>query len=288
MEALSRQLPIRDLSYHLLEWRPPAGTAASGLCVLLVHGFADAAGSWADVAPQLAARGHRVVAPDLRGFGQTGWVGAGGYYHFADYVGDLDALIELLGADRLALVGHSMGGVVTTLYAGARTARVERLAVLEGLGPPNFELRHAPDRMSRWLDDMRGGGRGQHKPMTTDEALRRLVIQHPGVGREVLARRLDYLAMPTGDGRLQWRFDPMHRTTSPTPFQTASFVSFASRVTCPVLLVSGGPEGFHPPDESERAAAFQQRTAREIEDAGHMMHWTRPAELGALLVDFLG
>jgi pimeloyl-ACP methyl ester carboxylesterase len=53
-----------------------------------------------------------------------------------------------------------------------------------------------------------------------------------------------------------------------------------------VLFVSGGPLGFHPPDEEERLSAFARLERREIESAGHMMHWTRPDEVARLLSSF--
>src|SRR5690242_21631642 len=89
--------------------------APSGLTVLLLHGYMDAGGTWDLVAPALAAAGHDVVAPDLRGFGRSDAVGPGGYYHFPDYVADVEALVRELAPERLAVVGHSMGGTVASL-----------------------------------------------------------------------------------------------------------------------------------------------------------------------------
>jgi hypothetical protein len=60
------------------------------------------------------------------------------------------------------------------------------------------------------------------------------------------------------------------------------FAEFSKLVTCPVLFVSGGPTGYSVPDEAERLAAFRDLEKVTLADAGHMMHWTRPAELAAL------
>jgi pimeloyl-ACP methyl ester carboxylesterase len=84
-----------------------------------------------------------------------------------------------------------------------------------------------------------------------------------------------------------WRSDPLHRTTSPQPYFAKLFVEFAKLVTCPVLFVSGGPQGWHPPDEAERLQGFRQLQQTTLEGAGHMMHWTRPNELAAALLSFL-
>jgi pimeloyl-ACP methyl ester carboxylesterase len=71
------------------------------------------------------------------------------------------------------------------------------------------------------------------------------------------------------------------------PFFAESWMAFASRVTCPVLFVSGGPWGWHPPDEEARLKSFSVLERAEIPDAGHMMHWTEPATLARLLARFL-
>jgi len=56
---------------------------------VLVHGFLDLGYTWHEVAATLATRAH-VIAPDLRGHGDSDWLGAGGYYHFFDYIPELD------------------------------------------------------------------------------------------------------------------------------------------------------------------------------------------------------
>lgn len=289
----SQRIALRGLTLRLLTWHPPpGGPPPEALRVLLVHGFADCAGSWSLVAPHLARAGFVVVAPDLRGYGQSDWVGAGGYYHFPDYAGDLDALVEHLAPERLALVGHSMGGVVSTLYAGARPERVEKLALLEGVGGPSTPVALAPERFGRWLSDMRHeGGRRAPKPMAGRAmVLDRLMRQHREVDRAVLEGLVEHLARPEGDdpaGPWVWRFDPLHRTTSPIAWAPDVFAEFARRVRCPVLEVGGGPTGYHPEDEAARLAGFRQLKRHELAGAGHMMHWTRPAELSKLIVDFL-
>ncbi len=281
MPQTSRALTVSGLDLHTITWEPEG--KPSGLTALLVHGFADAAATWDLVAPALARRGHRVLAYDQRGFGRSSWIGPGGYYHFFDYVSDLDAVVRALAPSRLALVGHSMGGTVCALWAGARPSLVHRLALLEGLGPPDSDPRFAPDRATRWLDDLVGvsAGRGY---ATLDEARDRLAVQHAGLEPSLLASRVEHLVVER-DGRFHWRMDPLHRTMSPVPFYAGAFRAFLGRVTCPTLLLSGGVDGFHPADEAERASALPSARARDLPGAGHMMHWTRPDEVARALLD---
>jgi pimeloyl-ACP methyl ester carboxylesterase len=282
---LGHHVPANGLTHHVLEWpaAAPVGTA------LLLHGFMDAAGTWDLVAPSLAEAGLRVLAPDLRGFGEGARIPAGGYYHFPDYVFDVADLVDALvpAGSPLVVVGHSMGGTVAALFAGSFPSRVTGLVVAEGAGPPDGEHGHAPERMARWIAETRSvKARGERTMPSREDALRRLVVNHPRVPVDVLRTRLDALARDLPDGRVVWRADPLHATRSPVTFFAASFKEFARRVTCPVLFVSGGSLGWHPPDEDDRVASFATVERAELADAGHMMHWTRPAELAQLLIRF--
>lgn len=256
--------------------------------MFLVHGYMDAAGTWDGVAPALAAKGHRVFAPDMRGFGSGARAPQGSYYHFADYVADLADLVEALAPGvPIALVGHSMGGTISTLFSGTFPERVERLALLEGLGPPDYPFDSGPYRMRAWIDQMRAlRNKSFTRPMTREEARKRLAANHPHVPADVLETRLPELVRDV-EGGVAWHADPLHRTTSPVPFFAKLWAEFAKRVGCPVMFVSGGDRGWHPEDEAERLAAFSSCRRETVDDAGHMMHWTRPAEVAALLVSFL-
>ncbi len=286
----SRHFLANGLEHHVLEWAP-ADAEVQAATVLLVHGYMDAAATWDMVAPALAARGLRVLAPDLRGFGDGPRAPAGGYYHFTDYVPDVADIVDQFvpPGSPLFVVGHSMGGTVSTMYSGAYPERVARLAILEGAGPPDGSHDAAPDRLRQWIEQVRTlRARDTPSMASRDEALRRLAGNHPRVAEDVLRRRLEALARPLPGGRLAWKADPLHGTRSPTPFFAASWMAFARRVTCPVLFVSGGPRGWHPPDEDARVASFAAVERVEIPDAGHMMHWTEPAKLTRMLLRFFG
>lgn len=264
------------------------GAAPSGLSVLLLHGYMDAAATWDRVAVALARAGHDVVTPDLRGFGESDRIGAGGYYHFPDYVADVAGLVDALAPARLAIVGHSMGGTIASLFTGTFPDRVERLALLEGFGPMAMDASLGVDRMRAWLRDMKRVARADRPLSSLAEAVERLRVNHARVRVDVLEEMATKLTRRDAEGRLVWAFDPVHRTTSPSLFQTDVFRAFLAQIGCPVLCVSGGPLGWHPPDEEERIAALRDARRVELRDAGHMMHWTMPDELARCLVAFLG
>src|SRR5213592_2683084 len=120
-----RRVSVGDVSYHLM-------LGGSGPPVLLLHGFPQTHYCWRKVAPQLAGT-HPVVAPDLRGYGNTvappgGPRGEG--YSKREMAGELVALMEHLGFERFAVVGHDRGARVAYRMALDHPGRVQRLAVL--------------------------------------------------------------------------------------------------------------------------------------------------------------
>ena len=271
------------LELNVLEW---SSSGARGACVLL-HGFQDVAYSWDLVAPALASLGYRVLAPDLRGFGESGRVHESGYYYFPDYVFDLTEMVDAMAPNEaIALVGHSMGGNVATMFAGLYPERVQKLALLEGVGPPAFGEDMVIDREKMWIDGVRKARAKAEKPMTLADVIRRLGIGHPGVREEVLRNRATQLSRRIGEDQYVWAFDPLHRTRSPIPFSLERWRAHAQRITAETLCVGGGNTGFHPEDEAERIATFPHARAIEIDDAGHMMHWTRPEAVARVLCEF--
>ncbi|XXT15169.1 alpha/beta hydrolase [Sorangium sp. So ce429] len=264
------------------------GARPTGLTLLLLHGFLDAGSTWDLVAEPLARAGHDVVAPDLRGFGRSARVGEGSYYYFPDYIADVAALVDALDPARLGVVGHSMGGAVAVYYAGACPGRVERLALLEGVGPPANAPELAVTRMETWLREMKRIDRTPRRLSSMQDAIARLVANHARVPREVLVTRAPLLTREEPDGGLAWAYDPVHRTTSPMMFHAEAFNAFLERIACPTLVVSGGPHGWHPPDEAERVARLARAEHVELPQAGHMMHWSAPSELAERLREFFG
>ncbi len=209
------QLPT-GLAYHVLEW----GRADAEHTVLLLHGFLDHAWSWeAVVDAGLGAGGLRLVAPDLRGHGDSDWVGAGGYYHFVDYLADVHELIGLTTTGTLSIVGHSMGGSVAAYYAGAYPDRVHKLALLEGLGPPE-STGTMPERVNTWLAAWKSAReRAPRSYASVEEAAERLMAHDPLLARPLALRLAEQGTAPALGGRLRFKHDPLHATPGPYGFQ---------------------------------------------------------------------
>lgn len=253
---------------------------------MLVHGFLDLGFGWHQVADRLAKHAH-VIAPDLRGHGDSDWIGAGGYYHFLDYIADLDEVIARLARKRLVLVGHSMGGSVASYWAGTRPTRPAALALLEGLGPPDQSEAELTGRTAQWIDAWRKA-RTKPRPMASiDEAAQRLRKHDPLLG-DVLAHELAAAGTRALEGGgLVWKHDPLHVTMGPYPFRRDAAAQYWKRVTCPVLVVDGGATMMNlpEPERAARRAYFANHRHVVLAGAGHMMQRHQPDALAKLLVD---
>jgi pimeloyl-ACP methyl ester carboxylesterase len=104
--------------------------AGSGPAVLLLHGFPDSHRLWRHQVPALLDAGLRVIAPDLRGFGDSARPPKVEDYSLMHSVQDMVALLDVLGVTRASVVCHDFGAAVGWLLAATQPLRVERIAAL--------------------------------------------------------------------------------------------------------------------------------------------------------------
>ena len=122
-EATDRYVDLAGLRLHYRDW------GGDGPPLVLLHGLASNCRIWDLVAPLLRSR-FRVVAPDLRGHGQT--EGPDDGYDFDTISGDVHGFLAALGLDSPILAGHSWGGNVVLHYAAGRPADVAGLVMVDG------------------------------------------------------------------------------------------------------------------------------------------------------------
>lgn len=286
-EARETFVDSQGLPIHCLEWGKPAGEP-----LVLIHGYLDLAYSWrAFVAALEKKHGDTpwIIAPDCRGHGDSGWVGAGGYYHFPDYVFDLDCVTRAFGAPGIRLIGHSMGGTISLLYAGTFPKHVSKLVLIEGIGPLGMSYADAPPRMEKWIAEVRERGRRHFREYTSVEAGASQLRQTNPRLHPTLALDLARAAMKQNDkDKWVWKFDPLHRTLTPQPFYTAQALEFLRRIECPVLIVDGKESRqARRTDKQERYDAIANYRRATIDRAGHMVHQDNPEQLAEVVAAFL-
>ena len=282
-----RSIEVRGLKIHYLEWGERTAEP-----LVLIHGFLDHARSWQPLVAameKISSKPTWIIAPDCRGHGDSDWVGAGGYYHFPDYLLDLETLIESLAVPKMTLIGHSMGGTISFLYTGTFPHKVNKLVLVEGMGPLPMAFSDAPPRMEKWLAEIKGL---RHRKMmeyaTLEQAAERLRRKNPRLKPDLAVELARWGMKKTDGGKWVWKFDLLHRTQAPQPFYSGQAVEFFRRIQCPVLIVQGKESRQTArPDLQQRVEAIRYRSIATIEDSGHMIHHDNPDGLAKVIVRFL-
>jgi pimeloyl-ACP methyl ester carboxylesterase len=276
---------VRGIDHHFTRWPGDPGLPP----VFLLHGFMDCGATFQFVADALSSP-RTLIAPDWRGFGQSGWNPQG--YWYPDYFADLDAMLESLSPGVPAdLVGHSMGGNIAMVYAGLRPARVRRIVSLEGFGLPGAPPQLAPGRYRDWLDQWR-----QPEPATVFPGLQVFAGVLRKRNPRLSPERADFVARawsePLPDGRVRTRFDPAHKRVNPVLYRREEAEACWAEVRAPLLYVAGAESDFlsrlQGAGDPERVRRLiPQLEPRVIAAAGHMLHHEQPEAVGALLEEFL-
>jgi pimeloyl-ACP methyl ester carboxylesterase len=279
----SRYFQSQGLKLHFTDW----GNAQAPP-LLLVHGGLDHSRSWDHLAQALAADFH-VVAPDLRGHGDSGWA-TGSSYSLADHVYDLTNLVKSESFGPVAIVGHSMGGMVSLTYAGAFPERVSKLVVLDGV--TNFPARRpkpADVRISDWAGDLdKLAQRKIHRYQTVTDGAERIIGRNPRLTRAQALHLATHGMKRNDDGSFSWKYDPYLRARAPYRLSLDDNIGLWSRIACPTLLVAASESFLPDPEKAGVMSHFKHAELAKIAGAGHWLQHDKPDEVLGLIQKFLG
>ncbi len=290
----SEFIPIRNLSYHVQIWGTPSPTKTP---LVLVHGWMDVAASYQFVVDALS-HDHYVIAPDWRGYGQTGSGGVDNFW-FPDYLADLDFLLDHYAPNQpVNLVGHSMGGNVVMLYGGVRPERIRRLINLEGFGMPATTPDQAPERYAKWMDELKKLHMGEMDLRPYDAAsgvARRLMKTNPRLSADKANWLSRHWAHENDQGQWTILGEPAHKLSNANLYRVEEVLALYARLSMPVLAVEASDNSldfwwkgkFTLDQYHERLKVVPQVEIARIEDAGHMMHHDQPEVLAALIERFI-
>jgi pimeloyl-ACP methyl ester carboxylesterase len=206
-----------------------------GRPVLALHGWLDNAMTFSRLAPYL--EGLRIVAIDLPGHGLSAHRPVGVGYLLHDYVQDVLMVAEQLGWERFSLLGHSLGAIISVLFAAALPERVERLALVDGLLPYTTEPEEVPEKLGNALRALLNLP-NKRKPVyeTVQQAARARLKGAGSVSMEAAELLAERGLMPIPGG-YTWRADA--RLTLPTTvrFTQDQARAFINGIQCPTNLV---------------------------------------------------
>lgn len=273
---------VRGLSYRLRCWGPPEGPL-----LLCLHGHRDCSATFQFMIDAMR-EDWRIVAPDWRGHGGTDWAPQG--YHYQDYLADLDAIVDLISPDRpVAILGHSLGGNIASVFAGVRPERVARIASIDGFGLRDRAAADMPDHLRSWLDSWR------KKPSSR-------VYAHIGAMADRLCAANSHLAPSMAlflaremarevEGGFTWSFDPAHQRSFAALYRVDEWAACWSRVVAPVLWIAAGDRFARLPRAGEggfdwRMSHFPSAESVQIPETGHNIHHDAPEELARVVEAF--
>jgi pimeloyl-ACP methyl ester carboxylesterase len=288
----SQFVRLRRMRHHVLTW----GDAAAPK-IFMLHGWMDVGASFQFLVDALSRDWH-VIAPDLRGFGESEWQSQG--YWFYDYIADLEALIDHYArGESVDLLGHSLGGNIVMQYAGIRPSRVRRIVSLEGFGIPAERSEMAPTKIAKWLDALDTAP--DFKPYADLAAVAdRLQKNNPRLSRPRAEFLAAHWAEPTPDGA-RLRSDPRHKLPFPIVYRMEEVVAIWRNIVASTLWIAAaqtsilrwlaaGAQQKHDGDAfavvRERLAHVRDGRLEIVKDAGHMLHHDQPEAVAQLIEPF--
>ena len=296
--STSHFVSLRGHRYHVREWGNPQSDLPP---LVLAHGWMDVAASWQFMVDALTPsflQHRRILAADWRGYGLTEGPATDSYW-LPDYLGDLDALLhKLCPSQSIDLVGHSMGGNVVMMYAGARPDRIRRLVNLEGFGMASTRPSQAPGRLGLWLDELQAFDKGELnlKPYPDAAAVAQRLMK---TNHRLSQDKADWLALHWAkpDAQGQWRIlgDAAHKVVNPYLYRVDEVLEIYKRIKAPCLVVEASDDSlsqwwkgkFTLNEFHERLKSVENLKIATLQDAGHMLHHDQAEALAKLLEDFL-
>lgn len=254
---LSKFVDVNGLNLHYLDH----GTEAKPALVC-IHGLTGNAHNFDALAPHLTAAYH-VLTIDVRGRGDSGW-GPAGEYTPQNYMADLAGLLDALAIRRVTLIGTSMGGMISMVFAGGYPQRVERV-VLNDIGPDidpagitriQGYVGSAPSEFSN-LNEVAAYYRETYSP------LRRLTESQQ-------LEWVKWTVKSAPGGKLVWKMDPeIRRPARGSAARPIDMWTPFARIEAPILVVRGA--------ESDILA---RRTIDRMKSTGHDLQWVEIPGVG--------
>lgn len=249
--------------------------------LILVHGWLDNAASFSALLPELEA--YHAIAIDLPGHGLSSHRSPDAHYHLLDYVNDLHNLVEQNGWDKIALVGHSLGGIISSIYSASFPEKVSSFVCIESAGPLTEDESTTISQI-RGSIESRIAANGKPIKQPNDFAsvvqARRRVSDLCEMNAETILRR-NVRELDNGD--LEWTTDKRLRTQSSIRLTSLQAENIVKSILCPIYVVLG-ESGFEKVKKlmKERQGLFQNLQLTSLK-GGHHVHMESVKELAIII-----
>ena len=258
--------------------------SADGIPVLAAHGWLDNAASFLPMAPYLADL--NLVAIDLPGHGFSQHRPEGARYHLMDYPPAVLEVADALGWNELVLLGHSLGGAISTTVAVAAPARIRAMVLIENLGPVSQAVDDAPGRLR---DSIAAYAKFRDKTPVLYPDLEPLIMARARLGKmsHKAAQALVSRNLAKVEDGYRWRSDPRLRLPSPVFLTESQVLAYLGAIETPsrVLLAN---EGLLAKSKTltPRLASLQTASVQWL-GGKHHLHMDDPEPVATAILDFL-
>lgn len=277
IDERTQRLRVNGLQLFCREWGNPDAPP-----LVLLHGLRGFSGTWRALATALGSQ-FRLIAFDQRGRGESDWDPDRNYYTDA-YVSDLEVVVDQLGLARFGLIGHSMGGTTSYVYAARHPERLAGL-VIEDIAPGSSVSGAGAERIVREMQGMPSGFESWTEARQYWRALR------PSLSDTAIEQRVVESLREQPDGRIGWRYDAegiRQVRVAPDPARIVDLWPVVERITTPTLVIRGERSDFSPASTvSKMCAGNPNIRAISIAAAGHYVHDDAPAEFALHVREFL-
>lgn len=279
-EPRELELSLPRIKLSALEWGKPEQPL-----LLALHGWMDNAGSFEPLAEHL--EGYRLVALDLAGHGRSDHRPPGVPYDLPGYLSDILSVMDLLKAESVTLMGHSLGAALATLLAASFPERVGRLILLDGLAPLSADPAEAPRRLRKSLRRMdKSASESTSRYSDFDTAVERRA-RRGGMSRRAAAHLVKRGTVKGEDG-IRWVSDLRAAELSPFYLTEEQVLAFLGNIVCPTLLLKGasGLLAARREKSARRERAICGLTTVEL-TGGHHLHLEIPEAVAERVRRFL-
>jgi pimeloyl-ACP methyl ester carboxylesterase len=277
LDERTQYLHVNGLRLLCREW---GRTDAPPL--VLLHGLRGFSGTWRALAAALRDS-YRLIAFDQRGRGESDWDPKHNYYTDA-YLSDLESVVDQLGLQRFGLLGHSMGGTTSYVYAARHPERLAAL-VIEDIAPGSSASGLGAQRIVKEMQAMPPGFQSWAEARQYWRALR------PTLSAAAIEQRVIESMREGPSGRIVWRYDAegiRQTRISPDPARIVDLWPVVERISTPTLIIRGEASDFCPAATvSEMCTRNPNIRAVSIAKAGHYVHDDAPAEFETHVRGFL-
>jgi len=260
------------LRLHYVDWGNPEGPP-----MILIHGGRDHCRNWDWIAEHFKDEYH-IIAPDLRGHGDSQWV-IGSSYNQIDYVYDIAQLLNQKNMTPCVVIGHSLGGSISLLYTALHPQNVSKLIAIEGMGPPPSMLEERLNKpldelLHNWMKDLRGlSARQVRRYDSLEDAYERMQSENPHLSESQARHLTIHGSNQNEDGTYSWKFDNYVRAFPPSGLPMEEVWKLYGQIECPTMLVRGLESWASDPVADGRTKQFTcPLTVETFADAGHWVH----------------